>query len=210
MGKRRYTDDERAGALAALAVNSGNVNRTARQVGVPRRTLAQWAKGQRHPEAAQMSQLKKRPLAEALQDLAYQLIDMPASTIAKASVKDRAIATGVLIDKAQLLLSQPPPSPVNFGVQVNVNGHAARDQNDAESDDTLLAIRRELIEQGTPGLGDGPALRQPPASDRERALLAIRRQLIEQGAPPAGNGNPMPSNGNEARARADADPIQLD
>ena len=58
MTRRRYTDNERAAALTALAANCGNVERTARELGIPRKTLAQWARGQRYPEAAQMSHEK--------------------------------------------------------------------------------------------------------------------------------------------------------
>lgn len=42
MPRRRYSDSERAEALAALAANAGNRAKTARQLGIPRQTLAEW------------------------------------------------------------------------------------------------------------------------------------------------------------------------
>jgi transposase-like protein len=36
MGKRRYSDEERGVALAALAANNGDVSKTARQLDIPR------------------------------------------------------------------------------------------------------------------------------------------------------------------------------
>jgi hypothetical protein len=59
MAKRRYTDDERSLALAALAANTGNVNKTVRQLGIPTTTLEHWSKGERHPESIQMIAEKK-------------------------------------------------------------------------------------------------------------------------------------------------------
>ena len=38
----RWTDHDRAKALAALEMNEGNVARTAREVGIPRPTIASW------------------------------------------------------------------------------------------------------------------------------------------------------------------------
>lgn len=55
MGKRAervggyncYTADDRAFALRVLDMNGGNVARTAKELGIPRPTLDQWAKGTR-------------------------------------------------------------------------------------------------------------------------------------------------------------------
>jgi transcriptional regulator of acetoin/glycerol metabolism len=46
-GRRRPRrgDECRAAALAALEANRGNVARTARQLGLPRKTLEGWARG---------------------------------------------------------------------------------------------------------------------------------------------------------------------
>jgi transposase-like protein len=55
MGKRRYSDQDRAAAVAAVTANGGNIQRTARQLGIPETSLRQWVKAERHPEAAQMS-----------------------------------------------------------------------------------------------------------------------------------------------------------
>jgi transposase-like protein len=105
--KRRYSDEGRAAALAALAANAGNVARTAKQLGIPARTLESWAKGERHPEAAQMCDEKKGPMADALQQAARKIVDSLAGKIERASLKDAAIAFGVLIDKMRLLRDQP-------------------------------------------------------------------------------------------------------
>src|SRR5271165_6172505 len=40
--KKSYTDEQRAEGLAVLASNGGNVNKTARETGIPRGTLMRW------------------------------------------------------------------------------------------------------------------------------------------------------------------------
>jgi transposase-like protein len=59
MARHHYTDEQRANALAALAANGGNANRAAKELGIPVRTLRNWGKGDRHPEAAEMGRQKK-------------------------------------------------------------------------------------------------------------------------------------------------------
>jgi hypothetical protein len=45
--RRRYSDEDRAVALAALAANGNNLRRTARQLGIPRASLLAWRNGGR-------------------------------------------------------------------------------------------------------------------------------------------------------------------
>lgn len=105
--KRRYTDDERAAALAALAANGGNVFRTAAQLGIPATTIKNWAKGYRHPEAAEMGEQKKGPMADALEAVAWKLLDSIPSKIAKATLAQVSTSMGISIDKARLLRGEP-------------------------------------------------------------------------------------------------------
>lgn len=106
--KRRYSDDERATALAALVANDNNVQRTARELGIPEGTLRRWMTGERHPEAAQMSEQKKGPLADGFEAVAWQLIDgVTPDKIAMADVKELMTGAGIAADKVQLLRGKP-------------------------------------------------------------------------------------------------------
>src|SRR5262245_42165815 len=67
MTRRRYTDAERAEALAVLAANGGAVEKTAAQLGIPEGTLENWANGRRHPEARQLAGDKKEAMADRLE-----------------------------------------------------------------------------------------------------------------------------------------------
>jgi transposase len=106
--RRRYTDEDRANALAALAANGGSIALTARQLNIPPQTLRQWARGARHPEATQMSDEKKLPLADAFEALSRQLLDgITPEKIKRTGVKDLATSAGIAVDKMQLLRGEP-------------------------------------------------------------------------------------------------------
>ena len=101
--RRSYSDEQMAVALAGLDANAGNVARTARQLGLPRKTLDQWAKGRVHPGVANLRHQKKEELADRLDVLAGRLVAAMPSKIAGASLRELAVAVGILIDKLVLL-----------------------------------------------------------------------------------------------------------
>src|SRR5262245_48805488 len=106
--QRRYTDDERAAALAALAANNGNLLKTARDLGIPKSTLQQWAQGTTHPEAAVNAEQKKGPMAERFDAFVHRVLGLTTDDdIRKASLKDRFTAAGIAVDKANLLRGKP-------------------------------------------------------------------------------------------------------
>jgi transposase-like protein len=103
---RRYSDGERSDALAALAANGGNVKRTAKALGIPEKTLANWAKGDRHPEAARAGEEKKGPLADQFQQLAEKLLCVALDKAHLLNAKDAVVAAAVAVDKMRLLRNE--------------------------------------------------------------------------------------------------------
>lgn len=101
--QRRYSDDFRASALAALAANGGNVKKTARQLGIPLLTLWTWSK---HPQISTSRNEKKGELADAIEQVAWQIVDQMPDKIAKASLRDLATCLGIAVDKMRLLREQ--------------------------------------------------------------------------------------------------------
>jgi transposase-like protein len=104
-GRRTYSDDERAAALAALAANGGNLKRTARELGVPINTLRRWREGTAHPEAVANATPKKAALAELLEGHAYRLLElaMEPDRLADATMPQLMTAFGIAVDKMRLL-----------------------------------------------------------------------------------------------------------
>ena len=107
MARRRYSDEERAQALTALRANGGNAGKTARQLGIPPTTLCQWKRGERHPEAAQLSNGKTRDMAAALEAVAWQILEALPEKVPAAPLAQAATAMGIAIDKARLLRELP-------------------------------------------------------------------------------------------------------
>lgn len=104
--RRKFSDDERATILAALAANGGNVAKTAAETGVSERTIRSWKNGERHPEAAQMCELKKGPLADQFEELAYRLLGVAVRKLDGLNAKDAIIAAATATDKMRLLRGQ--------------------------------------------------------------------------------------------------------
>lgn len=61
---RKYSDEEKAEALAVLVANGGNLNGTAKQLGINRHTLTYWAQGNVHPAVVEISAIKKDDLRD--------------------------------------------------------------------------------------------------------------------------------------------------
>jgi transposase-like protein len=105
---RRYSDEEKAQALAALDANGGNVAKTARQIGVPRKTLAEWAADRHtHDDVAEIRQRKKIDLAQQLENIARQIADALPDKIQAANLQQAATSMAIAIDKMQLLRGAP-------------------------------------------------------------------------------------------------------
>jgi hypothetical protein len=106
--KRQYTDNDKAGALAALDANNGNVNRTARQIGIPRTTLIEWMYN-RHvsSDVSDIRQEKKVSLAEKFEQLAEKLVDDLIIRVGQGKFVEEATAAAIAIDKMQLLRGAP-------------------------------------------------------------------------------------------------------
>ncbi|QEL15134.1 transposase [Limnoglobus roseus] len=101
--RRRYSDDFRATAIAGLAANGGNVERTARALSIPAKTLEQWAKGSRNPVSAQLSGQKKLDLAEAMEQFAHNLMGVSLEKVKNLNIKDLGVTLGIVVDKLLVL-----------------------------------------------------------------------------------------------------------
>jgi len=107
MPGRQYSDQEKALALAALDANGGDESKTARQTGIPRKTLAYWARGHTGPAVAMLRQGKREDLAERTEGILHQLLDAVPGKIGEASLRDLAVMYGVGVEKMRLLREQP-------------------------------------------------------------------------------------------------------
>jgi len=111
--RRRYSDKERAAVLAALLANGGNVLRTSRDTGIPRKTIELWGKeqstGNLLPGVAAECQGKKEELSAIFERVAriYLKHAEGDEIVAETKGKDAIIAAATATDKHQLLEGKP-------------------------------------------------------------------------------------------------------
>jgi hypothetical protein len=114
MAKRRYSDEDKAVALAALDANGGNLARAASETGVPRKTLAEWASGRVADGVADIRHQKKEDLADRLEAIAHALVDAIPGKVKDADLARIATSLGITIDKMRLLREQPTAITANL------------------------------------------------------------------------------------------------
>lgn len=104
--QRKYTDDERAAAMALLESFGGNVAKTARQSGFPENTIRNWrdGKGMVPPEVVAN---KKDDLADLFEREAIGALGMAAAKRESASYRDLVTGAAIAADKIQLLRGEP-------------------------------------------------------------------------------------------------------
>lgn len=157
--KRRYSDEERANALAALAANNNCIRGTAAKLGIPFATLAKWANGTRHPEAIIDGHEKKLDMATALENVAWKLLDAIPDKIAKAPLNQTATAMGIAIDKARLLRGQPTQITQHDLAQLTDD---ELDRRIKEAEARLVTLEAgESVPSGTAPDADASAILRP-------------------------------------------------
>ena len=123
MSKRRYTDEEKATALVFLADIGGNLPKTSRDTGVPRKTIHEWHDGRRGTNAAveTMRWEKKVDLAARYEEFQHKALPVPEGKIEQASLKDLMTACGIAADKMAKLRGDQPVDPHRTNVFIEMN-----------------------------------------------------------------------------------------
>ena len=103
----RYSQQDKANALAMVDANGGNVSAASRQAGVPRVTLSSWfhGRGDLTEETQVMREQAKATLADRLEELAHKLVSKIPDL--EGNIQQAAIALGIAVEKMQLLRGQP-------------------------------------------------------------------------------------------------------
>lgn len=150
--RRRYSDEEKAEALASLDANEGRLTLTAEMLGIPVQTLHCWDMGRGvHPSVMQLRTHKKEELANELDSVALLAARLAGEKVTGASFKDTMIGLGIAVEKAALLRGE---------ATANV-GHVETLQTAQQALDRLFELARE---------------RQPDITrEQVRARLVARR-----------------------------------
>jgi hypothetical protein len=109
-----YTDEFRASAVAMLHAAGypkaiGALRAVSRKLKVPERTLSRWFNAEQNPPPDKLVSVKKGDMADALEEVAWTLLDSmsDADAIGDASLQQRATAYAIAIDKMRLLRGLP-------------------------------------------------------------------------------------------------------
>ncbi len=108
--RNSYSSEVKAATLAALAVNSGNVKLTARQMGLPRRTVNAWALGRGiSPAVRARAERFKKPLAALFCEVVYAVLNelLKPGRIEQASFAELTRLLDMATDKWLLLEGDP-------------------------------------------------------------------------------------------------------
>jgi transposase-like protein len=122
--RRKYSDHEKAHALALLTANRGNVLRTSRELNIPERTLNDWshlAENSMNPnskrpvspeyalEIVQLREEKEAALSDVFEGIARKYLARAGEddVVAQTRGRDAVFSAAIAVDKCQLLRSQP-------------------------------------------------------------------------------------------------------
>lgn len=142
-GRRIYSEDEIAVAMAHLEANNGNVLATSEALGIPDQTLRDWRNGQRRALACnpQLRERIRQQLAERARGVADRMLTrLETADLEEVGVRDAAIVFGIVTEKSLLL----------DGDATSITEH--RSDQDAEKEQRIRAryLRKLAPVQATP------------------------------------------------------------
>ncbi len=189
--KKRYTDEERSNALAALSANGGKdtrgaLRKTANEIGVPFATLRSWAESRRHPEALLLSREKLLPLADRLESLAHRIVGVleDEAKLRSAPVSSLAAALNACVDKSRLLREQSTSNTSSIHLSLTPEEKDRR----IKEIQAAVAARRAVAEQAGFAEAAGPEKPGPEKDGTEKgtpALPQLTLNAVEPPPPPA-------------------------
>lgn len=184
--RKDYTDEFKVTALYALHLSGGNVNGTARRLGIPTPTLDSWAKGSRVPYLLKLQDEKRGDVARSIADNLWLLLAGigDPSAVFKAPISQRATAFGILFDKLAMLV-QDPRKVDTARVVESAPAAAAETKPDLSklSFDEQYQLFRLLEKAGS---HDGAAERTGPGELPGVPLSGVRGDGAEPGEPVSG------------------------
>ena len=111
--RKRYNDEERAGAVLMLQAagypeQKGAMARVARHTNITTRTLRRWWLGTSNPIPDNIVARNKKTILDKLDTVAHMILDsVDLETVDEAELRERMVALGIVLDKNQLLSGGP-------------------------------------------------------------------------------------------------------
>ena len=119
-----YSIETQAQAMALLALNQNDWEKTSEITGVAARTLQRWSEKLTSPDKIGVKTLRSSELGQILSDTLTQVIQNPPASFTE---KGWGITVGILVDKLLLLEGKPTERIENISKQL---GHITDEQLD--------------------------------------------------------------------------------
>lgn len=108
MSKRQYSDNDKAAALAFLDFNKGNVQRSAKALGIPNSTLDEWVKGRnQNAEVSDLRNDKKVDISTLIDAAVRDMVSASEGKLSTANFQQLWTGVGIAVDKMQILKGEP-------------------------------------------------------------------------------------------------------
>ena len=112
MAKRTYTDKFRASAVVMLEAQGypdrkGSLTAVANHLKMPATTLHSWYRAKHNPPPADIRNEKKGDLVAMLRSEVSSILERMEDVRDEATYQQLAVATGILLDKLQILEGKP-------------------------------------------------------------------------------------------------------
>lgn len=124
--QQRYTDEQKAIALAVLAVFDNNYKKTSRETGIPPRTLKHWSSNGVRSQSAELLPIKKQQIQSLLMEHVITMLGvMDKKKYRDASITQLYTSIGIALDKVMVL--DPDYVPENESTTINIQTAAKVD-----------------------------------------------------------------------------------
>jgi len=111
VGQRKYSDREKAEALAIVDMHAGNVHKASQMTGIPDSTLSEWYAGRRgiNGDIPGLRQNHKTELVDLFDSVLRATLEsmLTDGSMQRANFQQKGIVAGILYDKRALILGQP-------------------------------------------------------------------------------------------------------
>ncbi len=175
----KYSDEQRAAALARLDANGDNIKRTARETGIPEATIRNWARGTRAvPGGANLEAQKRADLGDELEEEARAVRAVLREKLASATFLQAVTGLGILVDKMCALRAVSGSDS---------RGEAERKLTPAEREKRAMEL---AFRGGTNGAGHAPARDAAPVPALVAECLADLELGLDAPPPPDESAGP--------------------
>lgn len=129
--QQRYTDEQRATALALLVAVNMNYAKTAKETGIPNSTLRKWQNDDVRGQSQELTNSKKSDLSIDLKELALKIVGILGGKVDGATTRELFGGLGIVVDRI-VALDPALGDHENPTTQINIQAQAITSHTDLD------------------------------------------------------------------------------